>query len=180
VRLDHLLSKELLAIPARVSMGIGSRRCSSSGSSRLMHWLFRLLSRDAVWGPSGTRAERGGVGARCSVLRVRALGSRRGVREGSFSCADLENFIASASIWAKLIRAHGGCLGARSRGRTREAAKSPGEPPTGPRSGGIRMGKPGRGHARSLRSEYIGPEREPPELKHLSRARKGKQPPLPQ
>jgi len=37
------------------------------------------------------------------------------------------------------------------------------------------MGKPGSGHALSPRSEYIGPGREPRELKHLSNARKRKQ-----
>src|SRR3954452_1741451 len=40
----------------------------------------------------------------------------------------LENCTVDASIFvAKLIRAHGGCLGTRSRRRTWEAAKSPGE-----------------------------------------------------
>jgi hypothetical protein len=37
-------------------------------------------------------------GARCSVLRVRALGSRVEPFSGSFSRENLENFIASASI----------------------------------------------------------------------------------
>jgi hypothetical protein len=42
---------------------------------------------------------------------------------------NLGNSIASASIYTKLIRAYGGCLGARSRRRTLQAAKSPGEVP---------------------------------------------------
>jgi hypothetical protein len=181
VRLDHLLSKEHLATPARHVIGVVPARGAKSGSSRLIAGYSADAHPKAVWGQREPRAGAKSVRrARCSVLRVRALGARRGPETGPFSAAHLENLIASASIWAKLVRAHGGCLGARSRGRTREAAKSPGEPPTRLRSGGIRMGKPGRGHALSPRSEHIGPGRELPELKHLSRARKGKQPRLPQ
>jgi hypothetical protein len=112
----------------------------------------------AVWGPRGTRA--GGVNRRGTLFGPEGASPRGDGESARTLCSHehLENFRASASIWAKLIRAHGGCLGARSRRRTREAAKSPGEPPTGQGSGGVRMGKPGRGHARSPRSEHIGPE----------------------
>ena len=51
------------------------------------------------------------MGHCCSVLRVRALSDA-----GVAGAADLENLIASASIYEfKLVRAYGGCLGARSR-----------------------------------------------------------------
>ena len=64
-------------------------------------------------GVGGIRAGR----AHCSVLRVRALG--RGPwheKVARISDSDLENSIASASIYqVKLLRAYGGCLGARSR-----------------------------------------------------------------
>ena len=43
------------------------------------------------------------------------------------------------------------------------------------RSGDIRMGKPIWSHFHILATEYIGCKREPPELKHLSRARKSNQ-----
>lgn len=43
----------------------------------------------------------------------------------------------------KLHRARGGCLGAKSRRRTRQAAKSSGESRADVISGDIRMGKPG-------------------------------------
>jgi len=58
---------------------------------------------------------------------------------------------------SKLPRVIGGCLGARSRRRTWQAAKSPGELSSKLRPGDVRMGKPGWGHAQSLRSEHIGP-----------------------
>ena len=44
------------------------------------------------------------------------------------------------------------------------------------RSIDIRMEQSGRSHVRSLYTESIGIEGEPPELKHLSRARKRNQP----
>ena len=103
-------------MPARSTAGIGSRRVAMTRKLQVDRWLFLLQRRPFVWGPvrePGTGADEGG--ARCSVLRVRALGSRKGVHAGSSSGEDLENFIASASIWAKLGRAYGGCLGARSR-----------------------------------------------------------------
>ena len=43
------------------------------------------------------------------------------------------------------------------------------------RSGDVRMGKPGRGHARSLHGEYIAMQGERGELKHLSTLRRRKQ-----
>ena len=56
----------------------------------------------------------------------------------------------------KLVRAYGGCLGARSRRRTWMAAKSLGELSSSVRAGDIRMGKPAWGNAQALQSEYIG------------------------
>jgi hypothetical protein len=62
-----------------------------------------------------------------------------------------------ASIFvAKLLRAHGGCLGIRSRRRTWEAAISLGELPTELRSEDVRMGKPGSSHVLSPTPEHIG------------------------
>ena len=57
---------------------------------------------------------------------------------------------------AKLISAHGGCLGIKNRWRTYEAAKSLGELPTELWSEDVRMGKPGWSHVQSPLSEYIG------------------------
>ena len=42
----------------------------------------------------------------------------------------------------KLLRAYGGCLGAKCRRRTWDTAISPGKPCTGVISGDFRMGKP--------------------------------------
>ena len=68
-----------------------------------------------VWVPSGTRG--GSRGRRGTLFGPEGVSprTRRGVLRDSFSRGHLENFRASASIWAKLGRAHGGCLGARSR-----------------------------------------------------------------
>jgi hypothetical protein len=87
--------------------------------------------RSPVWGPE-TEPGEDGWNRRGTLFGPEGASPRGdgGPVTGPLSHAYLENFIASASIWAKLGRADGGCLGARSRGRTREAAKSPGEPPT--------------------------------------------------
>jgi hypothetical protein len=178
VRLDHLLSKEHWQCRPLSARGV----LESDGDHRELqvdHWLFHPRSEGRLGSRKGTRAFRYGRWSTLFGPEGASPWGERGLCKELAFVVDLENFIASASIWAKLLRAHGGCLGAKSRRRTREAAKSPGEPPTRLRSGGIRMGKPGRGHARSSRSEYIGPGREPPELKHLSKARKRKQPRLP-
>jgi len=79
----------------------------------------------------------------------------------------------------KLLRAHGGCLGTRSRRRTWEPAISAGELATKLRSGDIRMGKPGGSHVPSPSPEHIGCRRERGEVKHLSTHRKRKQPVIP-
>ena len=72
--------------------------------------------------------------------------------------AHLENSIATFSVFftIKRLRAHGGCLGAKSRRRTWAAAISPGEVLTNLRSRDFRMGKPTRGNARVSLPEYIG------------------------
>ena len=73
------------------------------------------------------------------------------------ACPYFENCTVDASIFvAKLVRAHGGCLGIRSRGRTWEAAISLGELSTELRSEDVRMGKPGSSHVLSPTSEHIG------------------------
>lgn len=57
-----------------------------------------------------------------------------------------------------------------------DEGRASGETPRGAaqklRSGGVRMGKPGKGHTLSSITEYIGYGREPAELKHLSKPRK--------
>lgn len=70
--------------------------------------------------------------------------------------------------WASARRAHGGCLGAGGRGRTRPRGEMLRGGAGGRGSGGIRMGQPARGtpgHRERSRGE-------PRELKHLSTARK--------
>src|SRR5207344_2522261 len=64
--------------------------------------------------------------------------------------AHLENSIVAKCEFftIKRLRAHGGCLGAKSRRRTWAAAISPGEVLTNLRSRDFRMGKPTRGNAR--------------------------------
>jgi hypothetical protein len=47
-------------MPARRETGIGSRPVGMFRKLQVDHWLFRRPSSDAVWGPSGTRAEDGG------------------------------------------------------------------------------------------------------------------------
>ena len=69
----------------------------------------------------------------------------------------------------KVCRAHGGCLGAGSRRRTREAAIVPGEPHSGFDPGVSEWGNPaGEGPLSRM-------GRQPGELKHLSTPRKGNQ-----
>ncbi len=76
----------------------------------------------------------------------------------------------------KLLRAHGGCLGARSRRRTWPAAISLGKLQASVITGGdFRMGgKPAAGNTAASLPEHIGRGgREPGgELKHLSTPRK--------
>jgi len=80
----------------------------------------------------------------------------------------------------KLIRAQGGCLGIRSRRRTWQAAISCGERHIRDRSADFRMGEPGRAIPCQRMVKKIAVRGEPPELKHLSRARKRHQHEIPQ
>src|SRR5215204_5904291 len=61
-----------------------------------------------------------------------------------------------STITVKIVRAHGGCLGIRSRRRAWTAAISRGEVLNRLRPADSRMGKPGTGNAVSSRAEYIG------------------------
>jgi hypothetical protein len=72
----------------------------------------------------------------------------------------------------KLLRAHGGCLGARSRRRTWPAAISLGKLQASVITGDFRMGKPAADNTAASLPEHIGRGREPGELKHLSTPRK--------
>ena len=65
-------------------------------------------------------------------------------------------------------RAHGGCLGVGGRGRTRPRGETPRGGAGSLRSGGVRMGQPGRGDTRSPSLRRGAPG----ELKHLSTRRK--------
>jgi len=58
----------------------------------------------------------------------------------------------------KILRAGGGCLGARSRRRTWTAAISPGEVLNNLRPGDLRMGEPTCGNAHVPVPEHIGHE----------------------
>ena len=70
----------------------------------------------------------------------------------------------------KVFRAHGGCLGAGSRRRARQAAIVPGEPHTGFDPGVPEWGNPA---GEGLLPTQCG--RQPGELKHLSTPRRGNQ-----
>src|SRR5579862_771702 len=73
--------------------------------------------------------------ARCWVLRERAISVPRtgafaanaAARAGTARILRTAQWTRASSVVAKLIRAHGGCLGTRSRRRTLEPAISPGE-----------------------------------------------------
>ena len=76
----------------------------------------------------------------------------------------------------KLQRAQGECLGTRSRRRTQRSAISHGEAKAAVIPVDFRMGQPTKGNTLVTCDEYIVTCGEPPELKHLSRARKRNQP----
>jgi len=80
---------------------------------------------------------------------------------------------------AKKSSAHGGCLGSRRRGKTRQPAKSPGELATSPDPGMSEWGNPA-GEILSSCTESIGAGGERRELKHLSTCRKRNQPRFPE
>src|SRR5438093_544168 len=68
-----------------------------------IHWLFSRQTQDRPQVQPRNGVERGRPGragrAHCSVLRVRALGLRTSAPDGVCSRTDLENSIASASIY---------------------------------------------------------------------------------
>jgi hypothetical protein len=76
----------------------------------------------------------------------------------------------------KVIRAYGGCLGAKSRRRTQQAAKSHGEPQAGIDPWMSEWGNPA-GVMPCYPTVRVG--REPGELKHLSTRRRSNQPRFP-
>ena len=78
----------------------------------------------------------------------------------------------------KLLRAYGGCLGIRRRGRTWPAAISLGEPLAGFDPGISEWGNP-PGVIQVSIAEFIGYRSEPGEVKHLSTLRKRNQPRFP-
>ena len=86
------------------------------------------------------------------------LGVRDRVAEAGRETTDNERTAQIPSILVKLLRAHGGCLGARSRRRTWRTTKLPRGAVSKHRSGGVRMGKPGWVNIQSLIAEYIGNE----------------------
>ena len=80
-----------------------------------IHWLFGLLIVKLPYqvrpvarsGVERKAAERDAGRARCSVLRVRALGSRTSARPATAARVretDLENSIASASIYSQVSK----------------------------------------------------------------------------
>ena len=74
----------------------------------------------------------------------------------------------------KIIRAYGGCLGAKSRRRTRSTAKSFGEPQAGNDPKISEWGNPAEAIFRHGALNKIGASGQPAELKHLSKRRKRK------
>ena len=74
----------------------------------------------------------------------------------------------------KIIRAYGGCLGAKSRRRTRSTAKSFGEPQAGYDPEISEWGNPAEVIFRHGALNKIGASGQPAELKHLSKRRKRK------
>ena len=80
----------------------------------------------------------------------------------------------------KILRAYGGCLGAKSRRRTRSTAKSFGEPQAGFDPEISEWGNPTGAISRHPELNQIGSGRQPAELKHLSKRRKRKKNRFPQ
>ena len=80
----------------------------------------------------------------------------------------------------KIIRAYGGCLGAKSRRRTRSTAKSFGEPQAGFDPEISEWGNPAGAISRHPMVNKIVIGRQPAELKHLSKRRKRKKNRFPQ
>ena len=74
----------------------------------------------------------------------------------------------------KILRAYGGCLGAKSRRRTRSTAKSFGEPQAGFDPEISEWGNPAGAISRHPMVNKIVIGRQPAELKHLSKRRKRK------
>ena len=103
----------------------------------------------------GERALWSGGSGRVSRGRMRPNGSARvgvGGRRGDSSPAGarrsrprLVDGLRDETWWDSARRAHGGCLGAGGRGRTRPRGETPRGGAGGLRSGGIRMGQPARG-----------------------------------
>ena len=106
MRLDHLLSKEHLATPRtawRAGHGGRSRRGRDAPVNPLAipSVEVSVLASTAPWGWECEAGSKTG-GAHCSVLRVRALGRGppgSGIRPARVRGTDLENSIASASIY---------------------------------------------------------------------------------
>ena len=133
MRLDHLLSKEHLAIRTRARpSSLPAHGGPEADGSRLqsIHWLFRRrppapglsvrpLLREGEWNATRRRPETGGAllfGPEGASTFGRTGPRDRETAVRGLVCRDLENLIASASIYEfKLVRAYGGCLGARSR-----------------------------------------------------------------
>ena len=89
---------------------------------------------------------------------VDPLEVRDRVAKAGRETTDNERTAQYQSNLVKLLRAHGGCLGARSRRRTWRTTKLPRGAVSKHRSGGVRMGKPGWVNIQSLVSEFIGCE----------------------
>jgi hypothetical protein len=130
VRLDHLLSKEHLARALRGCVsramsrrvpGMAAHLWGTGYSSCRVCWrgLVRLPLRGgwngAAGGPGGAGTLLGPEGTGVSSSRAGFPAWRRGAGTRPY----LENCTVDASIYlsvvAKLLRAHGGCLGTRSR-----------------------------------------------------------------
>ena len=177
MRLDHLLSKEHLAL---ADTRLGSRATSQTN---VLRWLLisgALAIRSerraqlastviALWcndmesgtevatrpstllGPEGTAA---GWSPQLDRIPVRLGEPRWGA--GTARILRTAQWTRASSVVAKLVRAHGGCLGTRSRRRTLEPAISPGESATRLRSGDFRMGKPNGRNGPLPLPEHIG------------------------
>ena len=128
---------------------VSSSAKSVSTSLGTEKWSAVTVWSSTLLGPEGTgvsQPHRTGTPRRgCGVVRC---GTARILRTAQWTRASI--------VVAKLIRAHGGCLGTRSRRRTLEPAISLGESATRHRSEDFRIGKPVERNCSSPLPEHIG------------------------
>jgi hypothetical protein len=129
---------------------VSSSAKSISTSSGMEKWSAVTVWSSTLLGPEG-------MGASLTLLGPERLCRGCGiVRFGTARILRTAQWTRASIVVAKLIRAHGGCLGTRSRRRTLEPAISLGESATRHRSEDFRIGKPVERNCSSPLPEHIG------------------------